>query len=44
MKRAFIKKPNKNQLQKGKGKVNNRNKPNKNNDKVNQPFDDANDY
>lgn len=44
MKRAFIKKLNKNQIQNGKGKSNNKNKSNKNNDKPKQSFDDANDY
>ena len=42
MKRAFIKKPNKNQQQKAKGKFTNKN--NKNNDKPNTSYDDANDY
>lgn len=44
MKRAFIKKPNKTQQQKSKGKFANKNKSNKNNEKPNQSFDDANDY
>lgn len=44
MKRAFIKKPNKNQQQKAKGKFTGKNKNNKNNDKPNTSYDDANDY
>lgn len=43
MKRSFIKKQNKNQSQKGKGKFANKGKNIKGNDKPNT-YDDANDY